>query len=937
MLYQRLDLDRHAGEYDLERFMAYLKLPRQVFYMRPEYLRDAAQARFPVNLQQDYSAFTRLPIIGNDEPLVRDYLQHFLLQADDIDAFDDYVRDDYLRRQLAEVKIVNGLGDPERWYSMLSPTEYQALKERIDLDFAMTNREQFDPADPVGLDLHIKNVSTLIVKVFEVNTRNFYEQNLSEINTDINLDGLVPNWEQVVQYESPPLRRIKRHFDFPELTRPGVYVIDFIGNGKSSRALIRKGRLSSSSQTTAAGQQITVYDSANKPLPTARVWLGGRDYAADDDGRILVPFSNRPGRVPVILSHDGFSSLDYVQHDSESYQLVGGMYVDREALLRNRTAQVIVRPMLKVNGEPISLSLLEKIKLVINSVDLDGVVTTKEIMPFELFEDREALAEFQVPARLAQISFVLSGEIKNLSQGKTETLSIAQSFEVNQIDRQQAVDAFHLSRVPQGYVVEMLGKTGEIKPDKPVQLQVKHRDFRQPINVTLKTDAAGVVTLGELAGIERITLTNPNGTTQSWPLLEADATRYSVLQGIVGETLRMPYIGVAAEPSRDELALLSYHGNTFVKDHFDALKLRDGMLELVGLPAGDYQLLLKSQWRIVYVRITAGTIEGKLALGDSRKLELRHREPVQIASVNVADNQLRVQLTNATKFTRVHILASRYQPAFSAMGVLGQVDAGEPYWMSRPGWPSVYLEGRSIGEEYQYILDRKYARKYPGNMLDRPSLLLNPWAVRSTETGTQEAAAGDDFAPATPQLESERAGRRRMTPAAAGRDYPNLDFLRFGTDTVLNVVADENGQLELDLSDFGEKRLLTVIAVDPESTSVRHLAFNEGPATKLDLRLAASLDPTKSFVQQKQVAVIKAGDLFVLPSLSAARFEDYASLAEVFQLYQTLLPDEKLAKFAFLIGWPELNEEEKRAIIRNSPATSSISFCTTKTDRSSTR
>ena len=52
------------------------------------------------------------------------------------------------------------------------------------------------------------------------------------------------------------------------------------------------------------------------------------------------------------------------------------------------------------------------------------------------------------------------------------------------------------------------------------------------------------------------------------------------------------------------------------------------------------------------------------------------------------------------------------------------------------------IGGRNIGDEYRYILDRKYAKKYPGNMLERPSLLLNPWDIRSTETGTQEARAG---------------------------------------------------------------------------------------------------------------------------------------------------------------------------------------------------
>ena len=58
---------------------------------------------------------------------------------------------------------------------------------------------------------------------------------------------------------------------------------------------------------------------------------------------------------------------------------------------------------------------------------------------------------------------------------------------------------------------------------------------------------------------------------------------------------------------------------------------------------------------------------------------------------------------------------------------------------------TLYIAGRNIGDEYRYILDRKYAKKYPGNMLERPSLLLNPWTVRNTETGEQQAAQGQEF------------------------------------------------------------------------------------------------------------------------------------------------------------------------------------------------
>jgi len=50
------------------------------------------------------------------------------------------------------------------------------------------------------------------------------------------LDGLVANVEATHDYTEPPLRRMSRRFEFPQLKKPGVYVVDFIGSGKSSRS-----------------------------------------------------------------------------------------------------------------------------------------------------------------------------------------------------------------------------------------------------------------------------------------------------------------------------------------------------------------------------------------------------------------------------------------------------------------------------------------------------------------------------------------------------------------------------------------------------------------------------------------------------------------------------------------------------------------------------
>ena len=56
---------------------------------------------------------TSLPPVGNDEPLVREYLHHFFVDENTTKPYEPFINDIYLRHNFAEVKIVNGLGNAE--------------------------------------------------------------------------------------------------------------------------------------------------------------------------------------------------------------------------------------------------------------------------------------------------------------------------------------------------------------------------------------------------------------------------------------------------------------------------------------------------------------------------------------------------------------------------------------------------------------------------------------------------------------------------------------------------------------------------------------------------------------------------------------------------------------------------------------------------------
>ena len=130
--------------------------------------------------------------------------------------------------------------------------------------------------------------------------------------------------------------------------------------------------------------------------------MNSKEYVAEkEDNVILIPYSNRPGSQSIVLRDGDFSTLDSFNHLSEQYQLSAGLLVDREALLRGAKATVTVRPALRLNGWKIAPSLLEDIRLSIQTADYEGVSTSTEILIENFDDNKDFTHNFSVPAKLS--------------------------------------------------------------------------------------------------------------------------------------------------------------------------------------------------------------------------------------------------------------------------------------------------------------------------------------------------------------------------------------------------------------------------------------------------------------------------------------------------------------------------------------------------------
>ncbi|MCA9213857.1 MAG: hypothetical protein KDB27_12385 [Planctomycetales bacterium] len=911
VLYQILKMDLKDGTYDKSRLLEYLKLPRSCGYIDPDYMRDGERRRYTADLNADFASQTQMPPIHDDERVVRAYLQHFFVEADSYSEFAPFLRDDYVKELFAETKLINGLGDAERWYAMLSPSKVQQLKDRVEIQFASTNRTKYDVGDEVTLLVHTKNVPTLLVKVYRINAANYYKQTQQEINTDISLDGLVAKDEQTYDYGDAPILRVGRQFRFPELDRAGTYVIDFIGNGISSRALIRKGNLRVISRTVDAGQLISVINDANEHVKDARVWMAGRDYEPDKNGRILLPFSHSPASESLVLTHGDIASRQTFAHQGERYSLETGIYVDRESLLAGNQAQIVVRPGLYLNGIPVTRKFLNDIRLTILSTDHDGISTSETVSVSELTDRDDLVHMIRVPERTSDLTVRFDAKVKLKTTGEDSALTASDSFAINSIDKTDSVATAQLVQSDAGYSVEVRGRNGEPLPDVPVQVSFNHREFTDQRSIALQAGDDGAIHLGTLADIERVQVTIA-GSSFSWDLNFSNHSFPNSIHTAANAVLRIPLTQVDSV-RRESHALFELRNGVPSIDRYSNMSLKDGAIRIEGLPPGDYRLHLKGLSKQIHIRVTDGASKEGCIVGESRSLEARGQLRLRIANANFENDHLAIKLADANNTARVHIFATRYVPAFDAFARLGRVRDAEPilYRSRRP--QSLFVEGRRLGEEMQYVLDRRFQERFPGNLLDRPEVLLNPWAVRDTATTDEQPTEGEDFA-ARPDTAANAAEREAMAAATqqALDGSANLDFLANASVVAVNLKPDENGVVRISQEDLGDAQRVVILAADFATTSATFVTLPAKSLQTSDLRLASSLPNDTDFAQQRKIEFAKAGSSFKIASTSVPEINLFSSTADVFQIMQTLANDETLRTFRFILQWHELSDESKQ-------------------------
>ena len=917
VLYHLLHTLWRCDRPDAKLFLRYLQLPRRASYMNGAWLEQQYE---PARLDADFRTCTGLPAVGDDAELVRRHLAAALAAGATADSFATWLDEHWLRRTWAALRILHA-GTPASELAALASrlgggAEYQALVDRVDLELSDRNRLRLGTDETVELRVAVKNVPRLLVKIFRVNTVNHVLAYGRDIDGSLDLDGLVPNRQFEIDYAQPPQVRHDERIAVSDCAGPGTWVVELIGRGVSSRAIIRKGALQAVWRIGAAGQVVTILDAAGRELPDAVLLLGGREFrrAAGDDG-IILPFTAQPGEATALLVHgESATPWAFAQLD-ESYALDASLHLPAEDLRGGGHAQVAVRARLHLHGHAASLELLEDAHLNVVTTDLQGVEVANRTA-VELSDDGLLLHRFSLPLGTQRVAISLAARLKRLDGTIIELDGPELERAVATIDAGVLTEQMLLLRHADGGTLLVTGKNGEPRAGRVVSLVFSHRWYGDAIHHTCQSDTAGEIQLGSLARVVSLQASLPNGFQRSWSLAEPGDGWPQRLCLPPAQGCELPWSGpLDGRP----VELLRLGWNELPLELLSGkLSLRDGLLTLPALPAGRYRLRARSHDATCDILVAPAFAPEWLRHGDA--LLRCSRTPLRIDVLTLAGKQLRLRVSGMDGDCRVLVVGSRLAEGSDAgRGLAG--DGCEPAGPAQAWYEAVatYQNGRDLGDEYRYIVERARTPALPGIMLARPGLLLNPWAMRSTSTSRQDAAVGGVFggaaapACAAPRERMSKCCEQAEGYAAAGNVEPTWDFLARGAVTVSATTAD--GTLDLDATPFAGCTMIEVLVLDDGAQAARRLLLprNAASLARRDLRLLRGLDPAVHVAQRQEITPLLSGSVLEVQDPATARLGWIPDRQRVISLLRELADDaDALDPWDFLGGWESLGEAERR-------------------------
>ncbi len=909
VLYHHLRLQEILGNHRLEDLLAYLALPRQNHF----FIRTTEKSKFYTDITQSFSATTQCPPVNRDDSLIESYLLHFLKESDTAhEPFIPLIQEKDLATFHATARLLAG-ADPTRWATALTDGKYKTLREETRITFAPSKPSLFASDEKISLPLDLKNTPELLIRIYQL-------EGAEGDSPSIDLDGLVPHKTRTVSFAQAPLVLHREDMALPELEGAGQWIVEFVSNQISARALVRKGNITPHITRTAEGQEIRLFDEKSQPVPAFALELGAETFTAKD-GLLTIPDAANQPVTSGTLTAGKLSTEIHLSSRDESLSLESSFLLDREQLLADLTTTLHLRTRLTNHGHEVPLTRIKSPVLVLKAKLLGGITTERVIAdPLPLAATNEI--PILIPADLLSLTLTLSGSVTSATSGEAKTLSASETFQLNGALETDRIATALFSPTTKGHRLFLRGRNGEPLPDRPVNLEIFHELYQKSIRENLRTDASGMIDLGKLEGIASVEASSPDiaATDYTPPARDLVIPGKITIPADTGLSLPLENPSEKPDPTRLRFHRVSGTEREVVEDLFPSLTFSDGHVSIDGLAPGEYLLRQENHVKTTITVLPAGSLRGDLLVTEDSILPLRNPAAPTVSSTTILNGSLSIGISGASPETRVTVIARRYHfPNWDSGYAPYPFEQQGQNALTRSVRPSSYLTERRLSDEMRYILDRRKATTFPGSMLPRPGQLLHRW---SPDALGQETQDGRDQLDGNLLPPIDPGGNRRNAPAPRSRSRNSsnthpavIDFLGTTAAVKFSLTPDADGKVTVPMAGLEGAQFIEIIAADVSASETVFYPLPVSETPLRDRRIARPLAPDSHHLATRFAAALATGAEAKIENLLDADWRAFTTLGEAHQFLLATNGDDRLYNFTFLTTWPELEEKEKLALL----------------------
>lgn len=807
------------------------------------------------------------------------------------------------------------------------------LYDRRILKILPHTKSSFGLEDPVSIHLEIKNIRSLKVKLFKIDTISYLKMNKRDFDSNLLLEGFQPS--QVEEFKIPnfkPQLLLRKTFDFESIQqeRRGIFIVDFESSELTTRAVIKKGGLGLLSQQKDQGVVFWILDEEKNVCKgkDTGIILNGTWMPVDDKGEIMVPFqSKKKYPTEAIVCHEKFANLAPFKVAGRGYAFYNSLIFNEESIREGEMANFILNPKFMINGKLAKLNKLNNIEGRITSTNIKGISTIKNYRGLQLSYDKDLVLKFLMPKMIKSLNIELFAELQVEGEEKPRKFSTKDKVTLSTLSGVQDIAMPYLvNSKDHGYAIKMCGKNGEMVPGRNLEIKISRNYSTKKVTRNITTAKNKYIVLGKLAGALQISVkADISNNLYSWNIaqdfqglhIQKD---YSICQG---ESLVLP-----EGPLGVKYKLLNYDINGgIVRDFSKEIQLNDGQILIENLKLGDYTFSYVTLSEVKKVSIKVLKAErwsySDTYLSSSRKLMRIVSEMSYLHFKNISETKNNMSITvngNDLSRTKVHVLLHRVVPKITGLIHKTSRSICPSYPKDEFGLPKIentFLNERVVHDEVMYTNQRRDRQHRLGVNVDQPQSLMQPQYVKDTNTNLEYLNTGQDFKQVMRGADQKAFGGEKKANLS-NKTTINYSVLSIGPIFDQNVVqlnnipVDDKGMVTLDKSKFEGFNAIEVIVSDPMSYISKIISFSNSEAKLRDIRNKPNKTAGSAYSTQRWSDSVVGEE--TLNFENSKEFRVISNLREFMEIQKVVFNQSKkqeFKKWEFLLEWNELEEKKK--------------------------